>query len=251
METCCAYSQSPTPPACGQTGTPNLAARSTTASTSFMPPRRQQSSWQTSIASSWSSCLKTTRFCTCSPVATRTGATASRIRRWPRMSSGLVGSSIHHGSTSESRRMASIACSTPQAWFASSERRGVGGRGGGGGEGAGGGGGAGGVGVGEGGRGGPAEGGDERLHRGADDGRGEGLGGSDAHLRPAADREGETVPRQASGIVRLERDIRRGIVRIVVHRVGAGAAPRGRKTDVVRDGPHDRGHRRVFLPERS
>ena len=36
-----------------------------------------------------------TRLWTCSPVATRTGAIASRMRRWPRMSSGLVGSSIH------------------------------------------------------------------------------------------------------------------------------------------------------------
>ena len=119
--TCWAYSQSPTPPACGQTGTPNFAASSTTASTSLTPPSRQQSSWQTSIAPSCSSCLKTTRFCTCSPVATRTGATASRMRAWPRMSSGLVGSSIHHGSTSRSAPIASIACSTPHAWFASSE----------------------------------------------------------------------------------------------------------------------------------
>ena len=57
------------------------AASRTTAITSLTPPRRQQSTWQTSIAPSWSSCLKTTRFWTCSPVATRIGATASRMRR--------------------------------------------------------------------------------------------------------------------------------------------------------------------------
>ena len=81
IEKCCTCWQRPTPPACGHTGTPNFAASRTTASTSFTPPSRQQSSWTASIAPSCSSCLKTTRFCTCSPVATRTGVTASRILR--------------------------------------------------------------------------------------------------------------------------------------------------------------------------
>ena len=38
-----------------------------------------------------------TRLWQCSPVAMRMGATSRRMRAWPRMSSGLVGSSIHHG----------------------------------------------------------------------------------------------------------------------------------------------------------
>src|ERR1700761_965789 len=37
---CWTYSDSPTPPAWGQTGTPNRAARSRTASTSLTPPSR-------------------------------------------------------------------------------------------------------------------------------------------------------------------------------------------------------------------
>ena len=45
----------------------------------------------------WSICLKRTRLCDVLPVATRTGATAARIAAWPRMSSGLVGSSIQYG----------------------------------------------------------------------------------------------------------------------------------------------------------
>ncbi len=59
------------------------------------------------------------RFWTCSPVATRTGETSRRMRAWPRMSSGLVGSSIHHGSYALSRLVAAIASLTPQTWFAS------------------------------------------------------------------------------------------------------------------------------------
>ena len=39
-----------------------------------------------------------TRFWHCSPVATPIGATARAIVAWPSTSSGLVGSSIHHGS---------------------------------------------------------------------------------------------------------------------------------------------------------
>ena len=84
----------------GQTGMPNSAAISRTAMTSFTPPRRAASIWQTAIASAWNSCLNITRLWTCSPVATRIGATARAIAAWPRMSSGLVGSSIQYGSNS-------------------------------------------------------------------------------------------------------------------------------------------------------
>ena len=52
------------------------------------PPRRQASIWQTAIASAWRSCLNITRLWTCSPVATRIGATPRAIAAWPRMSSG-------------------------------------------------------------------------------------------------------------------------------------------------------------------
>ena len=58
---------------------------------------RAESSWQKSIASAWNSCLNSTRFMPCSPVATPMGATARRTAAWPRTSSGLVGSSIHSG----------------------------------------------------------------------------------------------------------------------------------------------------------
>ena len=81
---------------------PNLAARSWIEIASLTPPTRHASSWQTSIASAWKSCLKTTRFWMCSPVATRTGAISRRMRACPRMSSGLVGSSIHQGSCAAS-----------------------------------------------------------------------------------------------------------------------------------------------------
>ena len=81
---------------------PNLAARSWIEIASLTPPTRHASSWQTSIASAWKSCLKTTRFWMCSPVATRTGAISRRMRACPRMSSGLVGSSIHQGSCAPS-----------------------------------------------------------------------------------------------------------------------------------------------------
>ena len=63
---------------------------------------RAASSWQKSMASAWNICLNSTRFMPCSPVATPIGATARRIAAWPRMSSGLVGSSIHSGLNSAS-----------------------------------------------------------------------------------------------------------------------------------------------------
>lgn len=47
------------------------------------------------------------------------GATAFRIAAWPRMSSGLVGSSIHSGSNSASALTHSIAYGTSHTWFAS------------------------------------------------------------------------------------------------------------------------------------
>ena len=94
IDRCCTSSHSPTPPACGHTGTPNFAASSRIATFSLTPPTRAASICTTSTACAWSSCLNITRFCTCSPVATFTGATARRIVAWPSTSSGLVGSSI-------------------------------------------------------------------------------------------------------------------------------------------------------------
>ncbi len=98
MPRCWTYSHSPTPPACGQTSTPRLAAMRSVARTSGMPPTRQASIWQTRMASAWSSCLKMTRLAATSPVATRIGATEAAILAWPRTSSGWVGSSIQYGS---------------------------------------------------------------------------------------------------------------------------------------------------------
>ena len=109
------YSQSPTPPACGQTGTPNLAASRTIASTSFTPARRQQSSWQTSMAPSLQQLLEDDAVLRV--LAGRDADRRDRLRgsrAWPSTSSGLVGSSIQNGSNSARTRIASIASSTPQ-----------------------------------------------------------------------------------------------------------------------------------------
>ena len=46
-------------------------------------------------------------------------ATARAIAAWPRMSSGLVGSSIQYGSNGARRAIQSIASPTSQRWFAS------------------------------------------------------------------------------------------------------------------------------------
>ena len=64
-------------------------------------------------------CLKTTRFWHISPVATRSGATASRIARCPSTSSGLVGSSMNQGLAKARAPRCRIAWSTSQTWFAS------------------------------------------------------------------------------------------------------------------------------------
>ncbi len=47
------------------------------------------------------------------------GAASRRMRAWPRMSSGLVGSSIHQGLSGASARVRSMASSTPHFWLAS------------------------------------------------------------------------------------------------------------------------------------
>ena len=86
---------------------------------SLTPPTRAASICMTAIASACSSCLKMTRFCACSPVATRTGATPRAISAWPRTSSGLVGSSIQAMSNSASAFTHAIASDTSQRWFAS------------------------------------------------------------------------------------------------------------------------------------
>lgn len=86
---------------------------------SFTPATRHASICITSIAWAWSSCLNSTRFATCSPDATRTGATARRIAAVPRMSSGLVGSSIHAGRNGASSRTQPTAVGTSHTWLAS------------------------------------------------------------------------------------------------------------------------------------
>ncbi len=64
---------------------------------------------------------------------------------------------------------------------------------------------------------------DERLER-ADRG--------DTHLVAPAVRERQPVP-GVIGVVGLEHDVRRGVVRAPVHRVGAGERARGREADVA------------------
>ena len=80
---------------------------------------------------------------------------------------------------------------------------------------------------------------DHVLDGRADHVRHQGLDRRDADLRSAPDREGEAVPRDAGRMVGFERDVRRRVVRVGVHGVRAGAAERRRKTDVIRDSPHD------------
>ena len=90
------------------------------ASTSLTPPIRQASIWQTSIASAWKSCLKMTRFWTCSPVATPIGRDLAPDAR---VAEDVVGArrllDPPRVELRRARRMAAIASSTPQTWFAS------------------------------------------------------------------------------------------------------------------------------------
>ncbi len=119
IDRCCTISQSPTPPACGHTGTPNFAASKRIAMFSVTPATRLASSWRMSTAPACSNWLNITALWVCSPVATLIGATARRIAAWPSTSSGEVGSSIQYGSNSASGASQSMACPTPHAWLAS------------------------------------------------------------------------------------------------------------------------------------
>ena len=93
---------------------------------------------------------------------------------------------------------------------------------------------------------------DELVDGRADDVGRERVDGGDADLRAPADREREPVAGEAARIVRLERDVGGGVVRIGVHRVRARAAARRREPNVVCDRPHDPNrHQRMFLNERS
>src|SRR5438445_8570019 len=78
MARCSTYSHSPTPPAWGQTGIPNFAASSSTASTSLTPPSRQLSIWQNRIAPACISCLNMTRLWHCSRSEEHTSELQSR-----------------------------------------------------------------------------------------------------------------------------------------------------------------------------
>src|ERR1700692_2581830 len=60
-----------------------------------------------------------TRLCACSPVDTGMGAISRRMRACPRISSGLVGSSIQAISNSARRFSPDVASSTSQRWLAS------------------------------------------------------------------------------------------------------------------------------------
>ena len=104
---CWTYSQRPTPPAWGQTGTPNFAASSSTASASLTPPRRQESTWQKSSAPACMSCLKITRFWHISPVATPMPAASppARSRHGPARRRG--------SSAPRSRRVESARAPSP------------------------------------------------------------------------------------------------------------------------------------------
>ncbi|MGE4180270.1 MAG: hypothetical protein AB7J34_10625, partial [Limisphaerales bacterium] len=63
--------------------------------------------------------MNITAFAPCSPVATRIGEIASAIAACPWISSGLVGSSIHHGLNRAYSRIDAIAAGTSQTWVGS------------------------------------------------------------------------------------------------------------------------------------
>ena len=93
---CWTSSHSPTPPAWGHTGSAELGREQQDREVLVDAARRaRRRSARCRSASACMSCLNMTRFWTCSPVAIRTGLTARRMAAWPRMSSGLVGSSTH------------------------------------------------------------------------------------------------------------------------------------------------------------
>ena len=85
---------------------------------------------------------------------------------------------------------------------------------------------------------------DEIVKRNPDDMRSERLDRADAHLGPAADREGQPMTGELVGMVGLEHHIGSRVVRVEVDGVRAGAAPRRREPDVVGDCPHDAWSRR-------
>ena len=119
MDKCCTYSHKPTPPACGHTFRPYLAAINNTAKTSLTPPMRQASICTTSMASRMMNCLNMMRFWHISPVATCMGLIASRMARCASTSSGLVGSSINQGLANANSFTQAIASSRSQIWLAS------------------------------------------------------------------------------------------------------------------------------------
>jgi hypothetical protein len=90
---------------------------------SLTPATRVASIWSTCTPPDWRSCFAITRLAMCSPVATGTGATSRAMRACPRMSSGLVGSSIQARSNSASLEIHPIAWSTSQRWLASTAIR--------------------------------------------------------------------------------------------------------------------------------
>ena len=60
-----------------------------------------------------------------------------------------------------------------------------------------------------------------------------------ADLGTAPDGESEALAHETTGIVRLQGDIRRGVVRVGIHRIRPVAAARGWKAHVIGDRPHD------------
>ncbi len=74
----------------------------------------------------------------------------------------------------------------------------------------------------------------ERFQGTSDDERGQRADRSDTDLVPTPDGKGQAVPLQARGMVGLQHNIGRGIIRVIIHGVGTGKALRGRETNIVR-----------------
>src|SRR4029077_8222038 len=58
-------------------------------------------------------------------------------------------------------------------------------------------------------------------------------------LGTSSDREGETVATEPARMIGVQDDVGGRIVRVGIHRIGAGHRQRGRKTDVSGHGPSD------------
>src|SRR6266536_4970893 len=75
--------------------------------------------------------------------------------------------------------------------------------------------------------------GGERLQSVSDNERGQRPDGGDENLVSTSDSKGHAMPFQASGMVGLQNHVCCGIIRVVIHVIGAIQGPRLRKTNII------------------